>query len=299
MEPDHGTVGDHGDQDGLDDADSVLRRRGSQPDSAASSEDRAEVDAAESHRKRILDEEARRALSRQSHGLPRWLFFCLSILLIMGLSLVYTLERVAKRREATRSPSSVVSRMLDASALHHVGLVVANVSRSLRFYTEVLGGQEFGSGVFDAPVSAAWAQQAWAMHGLGLQSEHLPGPWRIVSFGASQLFLWERPRDSDEAAGFRGYPQTQLALRLAQRVKPDDFINAVHSRLRALPDLGEVFCQEHTVMRPEWDVVSCTGPDGEAVQFWRPSLTIAKALEVARKDWVSVASDSRGRDIFE
>eukprot|EP00419_Tripos_fusus_P055306 CAMPEP_0172800370 /NCGR_PEP_ID=MMETSP1075-20121228/2547_1 /TAXON_ID=2916 /ORGANISM="Ceratium fusus, Strain PA161109" /LENGTH=330 /DNA_ID=CAMNT_0013638273 /DNA_START=42 /DNA_END=1034 /DNA_ORIENTATION=- len=262
-----------------------------------------------------------------SHGtfgtLPRsssrWVLSSLTVLLVVTISILYSMQHIERRRQQEKAATaSGVPQLLDAAAVHHVDLAVSNLTRSLQFYSSVLGGREI-----DIAATS----------------------WRMVSFGPTQLLLWQAPQEVLDArrAAWQGRPQ--LALRMAHVTDPAELIAAVHKQLPSWPALlGVVACSSmdddnninninvnniYNVNNinnitnvnndnnsngnsnsndqgnaagtlPEgWLVVACSGPDGEALQFWRPALDTAQRLERARGDWAASASDPRGRDLFE
>lgn len=230
---------------------------------------------------------------------PAWLCGSLTIVIVLLLSLGCTFQRLEARRAAeTSHSSSPVSRLLDSQAMHHVGLAVTNLSRSLSFYVGALGGREVS--IANKDISEAQLQLLLGgSHQMGHSQKSIdaslsPIAWRTVSFGFSQVVLWESPALAAFAA-----THMQIAFRLAHAANVSGFVDLIHERLRALPDLGTSSCTEHSLLQPEWRVVACRGPDDEAVQFWQPSLDMVQLFEKARKEWVQSASDPRGRDLFE
>lgn len=219
---------------------------------------------------------------------PRWLVPVLSLGLILSCSFSYAQRRMAQRVTALR-PENRVPRLLDALGMHHVGVPVTNISRSLSFYGGVLGGRELEAGASrklplgPGSVDALDGESAVA--------------WRFVAFGQMRVLLWES-RSLAQAINVPAL-RPHLALRLAAGVDVGRMVAAVAERVKALPDLGVGPCQENASMQPEWAVVICTGPDGEDIHFWRPSARITKLFEQARQDWAATASDARGRDLFE
>jgi len=213
----------------------------------------------------------------------RWVLSSLTVLLVIVISILYAMQHIERRRrrEDTATASSV-PQLLDAAAVHHVDLAVSNLTRSWQFYSSVLGGR-------DTSLAAT--------------------NWRMVSFGPTQLLLWQASPQILEArrAAWQGRPQ--LVLRMGHTTDPADLINSVHKQLLAWPALlGAVECSMEnsdnievpgTFLPQGWLVVACSGPDGEALQFWRPSLDTVQRLERARGDWAASASDPRGRDLFE
>jgi len=216
----------------------------------------------------------------------RLLLSALSMLIVMAMSFLYAQQRAvsrAARRKMADGPPNPVPPLLDSEAVHHVEVAVANLSTSLRFYVGVLGGQEVDAGnKADASLVAAW---------------------QMLNLGNSQVLLAQVSSPASKLAA-----QPRLALRLSPSVSSRSLLQAVEERLRTFPDLkASVRCSEDLDETSgaeggggwRWRLASCHGPDGELIEFWRPTLQVAKALDRARKLWIAAASDNRGRDLFE
>lgn len=215
--------------------------------------------------------------------LVRRLLAALWILFLVALSCGYARQRAAKRQRG--SSVNPVSRHLDNEGLHHVVLLVSNLSQSLHFYADILGGQELDLGSKS-----------------GSDAENESAAWSMLNFGNSQLMLVEAVDDAVDASR----RSQRFGLRLAASSKATEFVNASRERLRDFPELSaavrcEVQMPEQAATMPpgSWAVAFCYGPDGELVELWQPSTQMAKALEQARKAWAASASDPRGRDLFE
>lgn len=224
---------------------------------------------------------------------PAWVLGSFTMILIVSMSVMLALNRVEERQGggAASQGMSPVSRLLDGQALHHVGLVVANLTRSRSFYVGVLGGREVALARQEAPDA-----QLGSLLGRPSDASFSSVAWKAVSFGSSQVFLWQSASPALQTPS-----HMQVAFRLGVTANISQFIDLIHERLRDFPELGtsQAGCVEHTALQPEWRIVACVGPDQEAVQFWQPNVHVAKLLEGARKDWASLASDPRGRDLFE
>eukprot|EP00429_Kryptoperidinium_foliaceum_P052856 CAMPEP_0176090716 /NCGR_PEP_ID=MMETSP0120_2-20121206/45432_1 /TAXON_ID=160619 /ORGANISM="Kryptoperidinium foliaceum, Strain CCMP 1326" /LENGTH=212 /DNA_ID=CAMNT_0017424597 /DNA_START=24 /DNA_END=658 /DNA_ORIENTATION=- len=208
------------------------------------------------------------------------------MILILVISFMWAHQRVLSQRE--RRGATSAGRLLDGRGVHHVAVQVGNLTRSLDFYHRVLGGAEVSLG------------------GEG---------WKMLSFGNTVVLL--RKASAEESRGGRQLPPPPtsgigvgLALRMAPGVDAQgDFLRAVQDRLRSFPDLQEVVrCQEMSVASALgvdvpatlWPIAAvCSGPDGEAVEFWQPGPQVTRDVSAARKVWRNSASDPRGRDIFE
>lgn len=236
-----------------------------------------------------------------SSSSARKFFAALWMLLVLAFSVVYAWQRAASRQQ--EEPSGSASRLLDSDGLHHVVLMVSNLNVSSSFYVGVFGGQALESG---------FEMEAASDSGINNDSTYSsssPRSWRMVGFGNSLLLLVEHAEAKLQADLEKKQEQRQhrFALRLSATSTPHEFISAVNARVQAFPGLSSaVKChsastQTQAVLIPNggWSVAFCHGPDGEIVEFWRPSPEIAKVIDRARKAWVASASDPRGRDLFE
>jgi len=217
----------------------------------------------------------------------RGLFLLITIAVVV-ISFNYSWQQVHKRRTNFK-PSSPVAQFLHHQGLHHVGLFVTNISRSVRFYTDVLGGNEIDFS-FEASDAGDFAEFAKVASG---KSESFNVTWCMVSFGNSAVMLWEIG-----SAGQLSNP-VQLALRLAEDIDVDKFVDTVHQRVVAEAELGVAGDCDKFGAGPGWRVVVCKGPDGESVQFWQPSLKTINALQAARHVFARRANDGRSRDLFD
>jgi len=223
----------------------------------------------------------------------RWLTSIMVVGAVTAMSCLYTLGRLAERG-AQANPSSPVPHMLEAAAVHHIGVAVLNLTRSLRFYIGVLGGKELPLSEleeFHCPV----ASQLLGVPVCDQGSATIP--WRMVSFGTTLVLLWESPTPGPGGTTLHAEPH--LALRVAHYSNLTQLKVSLEEQLLHFSDLSAAGCHDTLVVQNGWQVVTCRGPDHENIQFWKPSIDVAKALEQARKLWARSASDSRGRDIFE
>lgn len=215
--------------------------------------------------------------------------FLLITLAVVVISFNYSWQQVHKRRTNFK-PSSPVAQFLHHHGFHHVGLFVTNISRSVRFYTDVLGGNEID---FSFEPSDAGDLVEFAKVASG-KNESFNGTWSMVSFGNTAVMLWEIG-----SAGQLSTP-VQLALRLAEDTDVDKFLDTVRQRVVAEIGLGVVGdCEKFGAFQSGWRVVVCKGPDGESVQFWQPNLKTINALQAARHVFARTAHDGRSRDLFE
>lgn len=231
-----------------------------------------------------------------------WLISFIPLFIVLVVSASYAWQRTLKAQSggASSEPNHVVKH-LDPFALHHVALPVSNLSRSLKFYTYVLGGKELD---LDTIPPLALLQEG-ARLSADVAAHSAPMRWRMVNFGVSQVLLVEQGFTGRHVAPHCAQG-VRIAFRLARSSDTGEFIQAVHRRLRDHPDLAEVSCviakwgnESVTAGAPRWQVVDCSGPDSEVVQFWQPSLKAAEVLSRARRSWSRSASDTRGRDLFE
>jgi len=212
---------------------------------------------------------------------PRGLLPLMGVFIIVAISGLYALKRgeARKRRlDANLGSANSVTQLLDSEGLHHVELLVSNLTLSSQFYMGVLGAKEV-----DGELDSSGADSVASP----------PPPWRLLSFGNSHVALVEVAR------GPSG-PSAKLAIRLAANTKPSDFLRAVQERLDLFSDLSaSVACEAASSVSSGFVVASCRGPEGEVVEVWKPTVEVAKALERARKAWVLGTSVTRGRDLFE
>lgn len=233
--------------------------------------------------------------SSERSDILMWVQFGLGCALIIGLAVLYAVNTVAARR--IEEPKSPIARYLDHMGFHHIGLVSRNLSQSMSFYIDILGGKAVSIGPEPMAISTAV--------GLGLvqSSGKLPSEleWGAVSFGDTMVVLWE-------AVSSMASPVTrpQLAFRLAHTSNVTEFMGVLRERLASFEEFADLQCEDNSLLAPDWQIISCQGPDGEAIQFWQPSLSLALALEKKRKVWAPVpkgeSRDSRvydGPDLFE
>lgn len=240
-----------------------------------------------------------------AHTLPSvrpWVISLIPFFVVLVVSAQYAWQKTRNARNdgASSEPNHVVKH-LDAFALHHVVLPVSNLTRSLKFYAYVLGGQELDLDT----VSSLSSLQEGARLSADVATFSAPKRCRMVNFGVSQVLLMEQEFTEGHVA--QHYAQSlHIAFRLGRSSDTGEFLQAVDRRLRDHPDLAEVSCQiakwgneSDVAGAPHWQVVGCSGPDREVVQFWQPSLKAAEVLNKARRSWSRSASDPRGRDLFE
>eukprot|EP00931_Biecheleriopsis_adriatica_P080530 TRINITY_DN53879_c0_g1_i1.p1 TRINITY_DN53879_c0_g1~~TRINITY_DN53879_c0_g1_i1.p1 ORF type:complete len:267 (+),score=60.01 TRINITY_DN53879_c0_g1_i1:25-825(+) len=217
-------------------------------------------------------------------SVPRVLLPALMIPVVVIVSGIYAYGKVEKRRRIEPARNEL-TRLLHLDGLHHTGLLVANLSNSFSFYASVLGGQEVeGSGSSG-----------------GKSVRHvLASEWRLMSFGTSQLLLQQQSGQAGESK----LPAVALALRLGPAASGAAVHEALKVRLAKFPELAGILCRDgasESIPPPDETqlALTCSGPDGELVQFWSSSHKLTQAAAKARRHWEARASDPRGRDLFE
>lgn len=196
-----------------------------------------------------------------------------------------------------------VSQMIGGS-VHHFGITVSDMERSLKFYVEVLGGKVITTG---KDFSGPEIQTALLEHEIktgqsstpNLNGEHqLDVTFIQYSNAVIELLRYHTPLPED-----RTFPATPLvtsspavpnSMHVCFQVDPDvDFAEFHRSLERESHALGltEVKCNPiFSVVNPDsdfdgWNLIYCKGPDGEQLEFVQVLRRAQKVFSEAAKSY--------------
>mmetsp|Transcript_19699 Transcript_19699/g.42666 ORF Transcript_19699/g.42666 Transcript_19699/m.42666 type:complete len:371 (+) Transcript_19699:61-1173(+) len=169
-------------------------------------------------------------------------------------------------------PEVVIPAYIEREALHYVQCVVANVTDSMIFFSDFLGGEPW------KVTSARGATPS------------------AVNFGNSNILLSEAIEPSTRNAG----SPCRVVLRMARIATLEKLAVKLKEKLATRPHLKDrVACEALEASAMQHQSLRCHGPQQEIVEFSVFSSEASAAEIAARKAWSSRAADPRGRDLFE
>lgn len=188
-----------------------------------------------------------------------------------------------------------VSQMI-GGYIHHFGITVSDMNRSIKFYTEVLGGQIITTGTgFSGPeIHSSLLKheiETGQLSTPNLNGEHqLDVVFIQFSNAVIELLRYHTPPPDDKTfpaiPNVTSSPAVPNAMHVCFHVRPEVNFEEFHSAIeRESHALGftQVKCNPiFKVVNPGadfdgWNLIYCKGPDGEQLEFVQ---TIRRAQEV-------------------
>lgn len=178
-----------------------------------------------------------------------------------------------------------VAQMIGGS-IHHFGITVSNMNRSIQFYTEILGGKLITTG---NGFSGAEIQLSLLQHEIETNQPSTPnlnGEYQLdvafIQFSNVVIELLRYHSPSPEDLTFpatpvaTSSPAVPNAMHVCFQVRPDvdfqEFHRSIERESHAL-GMTQVKCNPiFSVVNPGsdfdgWNLIYCKGPDGEQLEF--------------------------------